>query len=101
MKKELLLENLLLRKVLLLKVCELKGNTFPKVREGDTFHETTFDKKMTERRLKMTTRSLRRGGGGGGRGGPETSPRDFCIISITKSIHVTIKPINENVDPSL
>ena len=29
-------KNLLLRKVLLLKVCELLENTFPKVREGDT-----------------------------------------------------------------
>ena len=30
-------QNLLLRKVLLLKVCELKDrNTFPKVREGDS-----------------------------------------------------------------
>ena len=43
LQKELLPENLLLRKVLLLKVCELKDrNTFPKVREGD--------KDFTERR---------------------------------------------------
>jgi len=35
--KELLPGNLLLRKVLLLKVCELiDKNTFPKIREGDT-----------------------------------------------------------------
>ena len=32
---------------------------------------------------------------------PLTSPRDFCIISISKSIHITIKTINENVDPRL
>ena len=35
LKKELLPKYLLLRKVLLLKVCELQENTFPKVREGD------------------------------------------------------------------
>ena len=33
--KELLPEDLLLRKVLFLKVCELLENTFPNLREGD------------------------------------------------------------------
>ena len=28
-------------------------------------------------------------------------PLLFCIISISKSIHITIKTINENIDPSL
>ena len=36
---------------------------------------------------------------------PLTSPRNFCIMSISKSIHIsnviTIKTINENMDPSL
>ena len=34
--KELLPEDLLLRKVLFLKVCELLENTFPNLREGDS-----------------------------------------------------------------
>ena len=34
--------NLLLRKVLLPKVCELIENTFPKVREGDKLSENVW-----------------------------------------------------------
>ena len=36
--KELLPEDLLLRKVLFLKVCELLENTFPNLREGDKWN---------------------------------------------------------------
>ena len=36
MKKILLPKNLLLRKVLATRICELKENSFPRLREGDT-----------------------------------------------------------------
>ena len=45
--KELLPEDLLLRKVLFLKVCELLENTFPNLREGDMGSDFHLKKKKT------------------------------------------------------